>query len=60
MTPIREPVTAGIIVSLLNRFLLPRLVLCFEPLVETDDHESSDSSESSAISADTEVHIHTH
>ncbi len=58
MTPILEPITAGIIVSLLNRFLLPHLALCFEPLVATDDNESSDSSESSAIKADVEVHVH--
>ncbi len=58
MTPIIEPITAGIIVSLINRFLLPHLARCFEP-VHTND-EGSDSSESSAINADAEVHIHTH
>ncbi len=57
MTPIIEPITAGIIVSLINRFLLPHLARCFEP-VHTD--EGSDSSGSSAINADAEVHVHTH
>ena len=57
MTPIIEPITAGIIVSLINRFLLPHLARWFEP-VHTD--EGSDSSESSAINADAEVHVHTH
>jgi hypothetical protein len=55
MTPILEPITAGLIVSLFNRFLLPRIVLCFEPVVQEDD---GDSSESSAINADAEVHVH--
>ena len=58
MMPILEPITAGIIVSLLNSFLLPRLAQCFESVVDTD--EGSDCSENSAINADTEVHIHTH
>ncbi len=57
MTPIIEPIMAGIVVSLINRFLLPHLARCFEP-VHTDD--GSDSSESSAINADTETHIHSH
>jgi hypothetical protein len=59
MTPILEPITAGLIVSLFNRFVLPRIVTCFEPRIDTNDHEST-SSESSAINADTEVHVHTH
>ena len=57
---ILEPITAGLIVSLFNRFVLPRIVQCFKPPVDTHDHEGSDSSESSAINADTEVHIHCH
>jgi hypothetical protein len=57
MTPILEPITAGLIVSLFNRFILPRIVLCFEPVVHEDDGGSS---ESSAINAEAEVHVHSH
>ncbi len=57
MTPILEPITAGLIVSLFNRFVMPRIVVCFEPVVEHDDGTSS---ESSAINADAEVHVHAH
>jgi hypothetical protein len=53
-----EPITAGLIVSLFNRFILPRIVLCFEPVVNEDD--GSDTSENSAINADAEVHVHSH
>jgi hypothetical protein len=58
MTPILEPITAGLIVSLFNRFVIPRIVQCLSPVVDTDDHESSDSSESSAVNADVEIHVH--
>jgi hypothetical protein len=57
MTPILEPITAGLVVSLINRFLLPRIEQCLTPSVDVNDGES-DSSENSAINA--EVHIHTH
>ncbi len=57
MTPILEPITAGLIVSLSNRFVLPHLVRCLEPRVATNDDEGS-SSESSAINADVEVNVH--
>ncbi len=60
MTPILEPITAGLVVALINRFLIPRIAACFEPQVNKDDQESSDSSENSAINADTETHIHSH
>jgi hypothetical protein len=56
MTPIWEPITAGLIVSLFNRFVMPRIVSCFDPPLDDD----GSSSESSAINADTEVHIHHH
>ena len=54
---ILEPITAGLIVSLINRFLMPRFVLCLQPTTDDDDSESS---ESSAINADAEVHVHAH
>ena len=57
MTPILEPITAGLVVALINRFLIPRIAECFEPQVTEDDGSTS---ESSAINADTEVHIHSH
>ena len=60
MTPILEPITAGLIVALINRFLIPRIAECFEPQITHDDQEGSDSSENSAINADTETHIHSH
>ena len=60
MTPILEPITAGLVVALINRFLIPRIAACFETPVNHDDREGSDSSENSAINADTETHIHTH
>ena len=63
MTPILEPITAGLVVALINRFLIPRIAACFESPVNHDDREgsdSSDSSENSAINADTETHIHSH
>ncbi len=53
---ILEPITAGLIVSLINRFLMPRFVLCLQPTTDDD----SESSESSAINADTAVHVHVH
>ncbi len=52
---ILEPITAGLIVSLINRFLMPRFVLCLQPTTDDDDSESS---ESSAINADADVHVH--
>ena len=55
MLAILEPICAGLIVSLFNKFLMPRIAQCLEP-VRTDDDGSS--SECSAINA--EVHIHTH
>ena len=54
---ILDPITAGLIVSLINSLLMPRLVLCFDPITTDDDSESS---ESSAINADNEVHVHVH
>ena len=55
MFAILEPISAGIIVSLINRFLLPRLVVCLSPPVQADN---CDSPESASINADVEVHCH--
>ena len=55
MIAILEPISAGIIVSLINRFLMPHLVVCLSPQVHAD---SCDSSESASINADVEVHCH--
>ncbi len=56
MVMILEPIAAGVIVSLFNRFLRPRIVHCLGP--PTDANGDGSSSESSAINADTEVHVH--
>jgi hypothetical protein len=58
MLPILEPIAAGILVSLFNRFLIPRLVDCLSPPVDHDDWHSGASSESTSINADVEVHVH--
>ena len=55
MIAILEPITAGIIVALFNRFVMPRFMECLNPQVETDP---CDSSESASINADVEVHCH--
>jgi hypothetical protein len=57
MISIMEPVTAGILVSFFNRFVMPRLVACLTPAVDPDDWQS-DSSENSAVNADVELHVH--
>ncbi len=57
MLPILEPIAAGILVSLFNRFLIPRLVECLSPVVDHDDWSGA-SSESTSINADVEVHVH--
>ena len=55
MIAILEPITAGVLVSFFNRFIMPRLVACVTPVVEADH---CDSSESDSINADVEVHCH--
>ena len=56
MIAILEPITAGVLVSFFNRFIMPRLVVaCVNPVVEADH---CDSSESASINADVEVHCH--
>ncbi len=55
MLAILEPITAGIIVALFNRLVMPRFMECLTPPVET---ETCDSSESASINADVEVHCH--
>ncbi len=57
MVAIAEPIAAGILVSFFNRFVMPRIVACLIPTVDHDDWQSG-SSESSAINADVEVHVH--
>ncbi len=52
---ILEPITAGIIVSMFNRFFMPRFMACVSPQVEADH---CDSSESASINADVDVHCH--
>ncbi len=54
MLAILEPICAGLIVSLFNRFLMPRLAQCFE----TRHDDDGSSSETSAINA--EIHVHPH
>ncbi len=56
MIAIVEPIAAGILSSFFNRFVMPRIVACLTPQVDEDDCEGS--SESSAINADVEVHVH--
>ncbi len=51
MLAILEPICAGLLVSLFNKFMMPIIVQCVEP--ERDDDNSS---ETSAINA--EVHVH--
>ncbi len=55
MLAILEPITAGIIVALFNRLVMPRFMECLTPQVVTDP---CDSSESASINADVEVHCH--
>jgi hypothetical protein len=55
MFAILEPISAGIIVALFNRLVMPRFMECLTPPVETD---TCDSSESASINADVEVHCH--
>jgi hypothetical protein len=57
MVAIAEPIAAGILVSFFNRFVMPRIVACLSPQVDHDDWSGA-SSESSAINADVEVHVH--
>ncbi len=57
MIAIAEPIAAGLIISFFNRFVMPRIVGCLMPTVDTDDWQSG-SSESSAINPDVEVHMH--
>jgi hypothetical protein len=54
MIAILEPITAGILVSFFNRFLMPRFMACVTPA----DIEHCESSESASINADVEVHCH--
>ena len=56
MLAILEPITAGIIVALFNRLVMPRFMECLTPQVVSDP---CDSSESASINADVEVHCHT-
>ena len=55
MIAILEPITAGVLVSFFNRFIMPRLEASANPVVEADH---CDSSESASINADVEVHCH--
>jgi hypothetical protein len=57
MIAIAEPISAGLIISFFNRFLMPRIVACLTPQVDGDDWQSG-SSESSAVNADVELHVH--
>ena len=57
MLAIVEPIAAGLIISFFNRFLMPSIVVCLTPAVDSDDWQSG-SSESSAVNADVEVHVH--
>jgi hypothetical protein len=53
---IAEPITAGLIISFFNKFVMPLIVNCCDPELDVDDWGSS--SESSAVNADVEVHLH--
>ncbi len=53
MLAILEPICAGLLVSLFNKFMMPLIAQCVEP--ERDDDTSS---ETSAINA--EIHVHPH
>jgi hypothetical protein len=53
MLAILEPICAGLLVSLFNKFMMPIIVQCVEPERGDDDGTSS---ETSAINA--EVHVH--
>jgi hypothetical protein len=57
MIAIAEPITAGLIISFFNKFVMPLIVSYCDPEVNSDDW-GSDSSESSAVNADVEVHLH--
>ena len=57
MIAIAEPISAGLIISFFNRFLMPRIVACLTPQVDGDDWQS-DSSENSAVNADVELPVH--
>ena len=54
MFAIWEPITAGVIVSFFNRFIMPRFMACVTPV----DVDHCESSESASINADVEVHCH--
>ena len=54
MLAILEPITAGILVSMFNRFFMPRFMACVSPQVEADHCDSSES----VSTADVEVHCH--
>ena len=54
MIAILEPITAGILVSFFNRFIMPRFLAC----VTQVDVDQCESSESASINADVEVHCH--
>ena len=51
---ILEPICAGLVVSLFNKFCMPHLASCLEAVALDDDSGS----ESSAINAEVHVHVH--
>ena len=54
MWPICEPILAGVLVSLWNKYVLPAICDRYHAGERDDDHVS----ETSAISSDIEVHVH--
>lgn len=62
-TAIAEPIVAGLIVALINRYVInnPHLFSsCSAPTVERDGEEECSSSTSTSSYVDVEVHPHTH
>ncbi len=54
MWPICEPILAGVLVSLWNKYVLPAICDIYHAGERDDDITS----ENSAISSDIEVHVH--
>ena len=58
ISPICEPILAGIFVSLFNKYILNKCnALCCETTHETI-HESDESSTTTSINSDMHVHVH--